>query len=522
MLKCLYFTEIYDNRVEKLMKRNQVFSRAAVIMPIYILLGCILLTSCAGSGAVTTMQADSTQEIVLKPSDFLSPIDQMLHLSQVIEDYAGLLSLKINFRGQEWHEMMSIVQAYDALNAEQSAAEAMLSERGEIVLQPGKSYSFIFESYCVNPGPARPATGDELRFAELSGPAQMWLPEILKNQAKLGVSQKDVQILIWALLSGVRYDELTGEEQATALKFYPDAQIRFGNGMLEDMAGNIFHTMTPSVVSGVTQTVEDYKIQFFDLRNEYNELSKRFAPKPSRTTPILVGWMKMADGYFLKASSYEGHAQTRIDIYVPNNTRGPSAELGAIIFRPWQWIGLPAEGQRIALSTKTNQVATIAADKAICKKIQSWHPKHCIQMSDAGRDALLKIADPISFPKTRYQSPPKFGSSIEEETDCSGFVNEVWRRAGYEYPYTATSLFRCLNNFQPIPIDQSRAGDVILYKGHIGIIDRSGLVISATRGGIEKRSTRESGDKNFLSSISRLSKENAGIGTWQILRWSCP
>ncbi len=62
----------------------------------------------------------------------------------------------------------------------------------------------------------------------------------------------------------------------------------------------------------------------------------------------------------------------------------------------------------------------------------------------------------------------------------------------------------------------------MLYKGHIGILSKSGSVISATVGGAAKRSKLDQNDPNFLPSITELPIDQAGSGVPKIMNWSCP
>lgn len=134
------------------------------------------------------------------------------------------------------------------------------------------------------------------------------------------------------------------------------------------------------------------------------------------------------------------------------------------------------------------------------------HSKECRALSDEDRKAILEAADLGRFSKTRYRSPPNNGTRPEEETDCSHFVNEIYGRANFAFQYSPTSTIGCLSVFKEAGEANAKPGDLVLYLGHVGILDDQGMVISATRGGPGRRSMRD----------------QAGHGKSKIICWSCP
>jgi cell wall-associated NlpC family hydrolase len=90
------------------------------------------------------------------------------------------------------------------------------------------------------------------------------------------------------------------------------------------------------------------------------------------------------------------------------------------------------------------------------------------------------------------------------------------------YPYANTPSFECLSVFKEIPREQGKPGDLVLYRGHIGILSKNGSVISATVGGVRHRSKLNSDDPEFLPSITELPIGLAGSGKPKVMQWSCP
>ncbi|NUM89382.1 MAG: C40 family peptidase [Bdellovibrionales bacterium] len=133
----------------------------------------------------------------------------------------------------------------------------------------------------------------------------------------------------------------------------------------------------------------------------------------------------------------------------------------------------------------------------------------CFRMTWGKREELLSLADPENFPGVRYRK----GSSrpIERETDCSRFVHEIYRRAGLPYGFRSTRDLKQAPEFREIPVFAARPGDLMLFRGHVGIVDLDGLVISATK----VRTRRQS------SSITRMHPDSFGRRR-AVLRYTCP
>ena len=130
-------------------------------------------------------------------------------------------------------------------------------------------------------------------------------------------------------------------------------------------------------------------------------------------------------------------------------------------------------------------------------------------LSDSDRNYLLALADPENFPKSKYRIGPRYGSKIEKETDCSHFVHEIYKRAGFPYEYRSSYQLRSAPEFEKIPESEAKAGDLVLFPHHVGILDEEGAVISATY------------RRHRQSAVAKMAKEKFHR-KGQILRSRCP
>lgn len=481
----------------------------------------ILLTSvsCSTSGPIETEQSDSKQPVVSTPAEFHSPLKTITEIQDSIEQSEIQFPVHPNYRSKQWQRYVELRQEYESLTSEQNALENQIETSGELALESGRSYSFDLESYCVHAGKSRPTHGDGLRIAPLRGAADSWITEILRSQGVRNVPQSQVQYLIWALLADVRFDELNAKDQTTLLRFFPDALTRFGNRRLENLAFSGFQTLFPDLSDSIS-SLGDLRNRILSLHDNAQDLESLLAPKSGRAQPIDVGWLKMNEGYFIHATA-DGFRQIHLDIYVPPSVGRTPSSKQSLVFQPWRWIGLPSQGQRLAISTKIIRKSKNPNDR-MCERVSTWTPSSCRELSNLDRQKILNLADPKNFLHTRYQSPPHANSRIEDETDCSNFVNEIYRRAGFEFPYADTSLISCLKVFREIPANQLNPGDLVLYSGHIGVVNDTGDVMSATWGGKQRLSMLPSSDARFIPAIKILPKDQAHPGSWKALRWGCP
>ncbi len=136
----------------------------------------------------------------------------------------------------------------------------------------------------------------------------------------------------------------------------------------------------------------------------------------------------------------------------------------------------------------------------------------CRPLTSADRARLLVAADPGNFPRTRYRQGPR--APVERETDCSHFVHEIYRRAGLPYDFRSSRNLHTAPEFEVLPEEEARPGDVMVFRGHVGIVDENGQIISATR-------TRK---RSLASSITRQDRKNFHKprgGERYVLRYRC-
>ena len=69
------------------------------------------------------------------------------------------------------------------------------------------------------------------------------------------------------------------------------------------------------------------------------------------------------------------------------------------------------------------------------------------------------------------------GNSLTNGIDCSGFVQQVFAHFGYSLPRTSDAQ---AGSGRGITYSESRAGDIIVYSGHVAILTGDGGIVHAS------------------------------------------
>lgn len=141
-------------------------------------------------------------------------------------------------------------------------------------------------------------------------------------------------------------------------------------------------------------------------------------------------------------------------------------------------------------------------------------PRGCKPLSMGDRLDLLRLASPGNFPATRYRRGAS-GAGVDRAIDCSHFVHEIYRRAGLGYEFRDTAQLKSAPEFSLLPEEEAMPGDLMLFRGHVGLVDNDGRIISATYTHGRKRRGR--------SSITRLRRTafKPLRGRLSVLRYRC-
>ena len=228
------------------------------------------------------------------------------------------------------------------------------TEDGEIVLSDG-FYEAEFKSYCLQPGTPSPSDRDAYRQGPLTSYRKEIVETILRNSLKKPeLEQRNIQLLLWSVVSGSDFRKLSWEVQGTAQQLLTRKQI------FELEGGVMGIVKTVSMALPETGATGQMK-QLFETGTSSYEAYERIAVLQqqshiTRTEIKKDQWYKQPDGYWLRyfPSSYQ---HVKIQVYVPQGTlEKKSGEY--LLFDPVTMMAIPANSnsQRLGIGAPTIDV----------------------------------------------------------------------------------------------------------------------------------------------------------------------
>lgn len=289
-------------------------------------------------------------------------------------------------------------------------AEMPRTPEGGFYLLPGV-YEFTAQSYCLKAGTYAPRTsGDGYLYAPLLGPKADIVQRILERSVvHPEIEQRDIQVLLWAIIARHNLSDMPGDMQLTAAKLLsPEELFELNGGALglvpEEMMQDAFANLPPLV----RQTLEAearLRRMLSSANSSYEDLERSavltgIAPAEDLVREIPDGrWSLHPDGFYVRYFP-SGYSTTRIELYVPEmplalNTKtlsawqfGQSRPRELPDFNPAEGAGMPgnASSQRLGQSARK-----AAAEDTIAKA------KEMTDTLAAGSDILGGVGNYVGF-----------------------------------------------------------------------------------------------------------------------------
>jgi len=222
------------------------------------------------------------------------------------------------------------------------------SQDGDIILSEG-FYEADFKSYCLQPGTPSPSDHDAYRQGPLTAYRRDIVETILRNSlTRPDLEQKNIQLLLWSVVSGSDYNRLSWEVRATAEQLLSRKQI------FELKGGVLGVVKTVSAVLPQTGALNQMKALFEMGTNSY-EAYERIAvlqetSKVTRTEIKKDQWYKQPDGYWLRYFP-SGYQHVKVQVYVPKGTISSGSSDNYLLFDPVTMMAIPANSnsQRLGI-----------------------------------------------------------------------------------------------------------------------------------------------------------------------------
>jgi hypothetical protein len=241
----------------------------------------------------------------------------------------------------------------DGFTPAASARSLMELERtpnGGFVLRPGY-WQLTVQSYCLKAGTYGPGGGDGYLYAPLRGPAEDAVMAIVRNSVQHPeIDQRDVQVLLWAIIARAKFEDLDARLKATAGRLLTPRQLAgLNRNALDLVPGDEMGALMNRVPGPLQQVVEAEA----NLRRMLTEPGATFeqmeraavlagvAPVGPGSRDIPSGrWSLHPDGYYVRYVP-TGYTSTVVDVWVPEGSEAAGRE-----FDPATHIAVPGNTAR--------------------------------------------------------------------------------------------------------------------------------------------------------------------------------
>jgi hypothetical protein len=209
------------------------------------------------------------------------------------------------------------------------------TEDGGFVLAPGY-YETELKTYCLQPGTPDPSPRDAYLQAPLSGYRKDIVQTALySSRRRPDINQRNVQLLLWSVVSGSDFNKLPGAVQSDAKQLLTSKQVfELKGGVV-----GFVKTVSGNLPGGVLKGHNDVK-RLFELGSSSYEAFEKIAvlrepSKIKRADFKNDQWYKQPDGYYVRyfPISYQ---KIKVQVYVPDTIADSTGRSGEeyIVFDP--------------------------------------------------------------------------------------------------------------------------------------------------------------------------------------------
>jgi hypothetical protein len=242
----------------------------------------------------------------------------------------------------------------------QSLMDLPQTQDGGFVLTPG-FYEAEFKTYCLQPGTPDPTPGDAYLQGPVTGHRKDIVESVLLNSRQHpGIMQRNVQLLLWSVVSGSNFNKLPSAVQADAAKLLTPKQV------FQLKGGVIGVIKTVSYSSGLLKTNNDLQRLFETGITSYESFERlavlREPSQIKRKGVKYDQWYKQKENYYVRyfPSSYQ---KVRIQVYVPDDLLDETGKTDGnyIAFDPTGQQAIPAftNAQRLGIGAPVIDIVRV-------------------------------------------------------------------------------------------------------------------------------------------------------------------
>lgn len=229
------------------------------------------------------------------------------------------------------------------------------NDAGAYLLSPG-FYEADFKTYCLQPGTPAPTVSDAYFQAPLTGSRTDIIETILRrSQNEPDLDQKNIQLLLWSVVSRSNFNTLSPRVQATGRRLLNPKQVFELQGGYVALAKSVVSVLPSS--TGAT-TIK----QLFEIGAQSYEAYEKLAvlntpPQPRNTNITRNQWYRQQEGFYVRYLP-TGYQQTKIQVYVPKHAAAMDTTASALLFDPVSLVVVAANSnaQRLGIGTAVGDV----------------------------------------------------------------------------------------------------------------------------------------------------------------------
>lgn len=248
----------------------------------------------------------------------------------------------------------------DADKKPQSLMDLPQTQYGGFVLAPG-FYEAEFKTYCLQPGTPDPSQGD----AYLQGPVTGYRKDIiesvlLNSRGESQMDQKNIQLLLWSVVSGSDFNKLSHSVKADAVKLLTPKQI------FELKGGVLGVIKTVSYSSGILNNNKDMQRLFNTGIGSYESFERlavlREQSKIIRKNVKYDQWYRQKENYYVRYFPVS-YKKVRVQVYVPDSLIDASGKVNGeyLVFDPTGQQAIPAftNAQRLGIGAPVLDIVRV-------------------------------------------------------------------------------------------------------------------------------------------------------------------
>ena len=231
-----------------------------------------------------------------------------------------------------------------------SLTELPRTQYGGFVLASG-FYEADFKTYCLQPGTPGPSVKDAYFQAPLIGSRKDIIETVLRNsQRQSSLDQKNIQLLLWSVVSRSDFDKLSPSVQSTARHLLNPKQIFELQGGMLGVVKTVAKTLPGTSGQGDLLRLFEQGITSYEAFERLAVTSGSAETWHSEFQR--EQWYKHNEGYYVRYLP-TNYKQTKIQVYVPDGLVDSTSFRNEdyVVFDPTSLVVVPANSnaQRLGI-----------------------------------------------------------------------------------------------------------------------------------------------------------------------------